>query len=63
MKKFFALFIGIVFSYAASAQQQNDSDRGISESYVILNKNGSGNTYYDLQTDQVANPNFGGSLG
>ncbi|MFN3488241.1 MAG: hypothetical protein ACK4YV_03870, partial [Emticicia sp.] len=63
MKKSLILLISIVVSFTAFAQQQNDNNRGIYESYVILNKNSGGNTYYDLQTDQAANPNFGGSLG
>ena len=63
MKKGFFLFIGIIVSYIASSQQQNDSDRGIYESFVILKKNGGGNVYYDLQTDKTSNPNFEGSLG
>ncbi|MFY7909560.1 MAG: hypothetical protein ACOVO2_08410, partial [Emticicia sp.] len=64
MKKSIILFITlIVCSIYTFAQQQNNSDRGIYESYVILSKNGGSPTYYDLQTDQAANPNFGGSLG
>jgi phage-related protein len=57
------LFFIITFTTKiTNAQLQNNGDRGIYESYVILNINGSGATYYDLQAN-TGNPDFGGNLG
>ena len=38
----------------------NAQDAGIFESYAVLNINGAGNTYYDLQAT-TGNPDFNGA--
>lgn len=55
MRKFYLLFLlGITISKVLSANS------GICESYAILNINGAGNVYYDMQA-VTANPDFNGN--
>ena len=54
MKKIFFLLFCMPFSFIFG------QNAGIFESYAILNMNGSGNTYYDLQAN-TTNPDFQGS--
>lgn len=60
MKKSVYILLLIVFSLTSNAQQENNLDRGIYESYAIFKKNGSGNIYYDLQ-QQTGNSDFSGA--
>jgi hypothetical protein len=49
-------------NYKATFTVSNVGNSGIFESYAILNANGSGNTFYDLQAN-TGNPDFTGNLG
>ena len=54
MRKIYSLFLILFFFFCYSAQAT-----GIFESYAVLNINGGGNTYYDLQAN-TTNPDFNG---
>src|SRR5690606_25011535 len=60
MKKYYAYYMQFVLILLITGFSFGQS--GIFESYVILNINSSGNTYYDLQA-VTGNPDFSGSLG
>ncbi|RYE22356.1 MAG: HYR domain-containing protein, partial [Sphingobacteriales bacterium] len=49
-------------NYKANFSISNSANSGIFESYIALNANGAGNTFYDLQANTV-NPDFTGNLG
>lgn len=54
MRKIYSLFL-ILFVFVSYSAQAT----GIFESYAVLNINGGGNTYYDLQAN-TTNPDFNG---
>ena len=54
MRKIYSLFL-ILFAFVSYSAQAT----GIFESYAVLNINGGGNTYYDLQAN-TTNPDFNG---
>ena len=54
MRKIYSLFL-IIFAFVSYSAQAT----GIFESYAVLNINGGGNTYYDLQAN-TTNPDFNG---
>ena len=54
MRKIYSLFL-ILFAFVSYSAQAT----GIFESYAVLNINGGGNTYYDLQAT-TGNPDFNG---
>ncbi len=54
MRKIYSLFF-ILFAFVSYSAQAT----GIFESYAVLNINGGGNTYYDLQAS-TTNPDFNG---
>lgn len=54
MRKIYSLFL-ILFAFVSYSAQAT----GIFESYAVLNINGGGNTYYDLQAS-TTNPDFNG---
>ena len=48
MRKIYSLFL-ILFAFVSYSAQAS----GIFESYAVLNINGGGNTYYDLQANKL----------